>query len=79
MGMGRTFQNLRLFAELSVLDNVMLGRHSRMTNGFFASLFHLPSAMKQEAATRARAGTSSSSTTPSRCTWRALRRARRKA
>lgn len=55
MGMGRTFQNLRLFADLSVLDNVMLGRHSRMTNGFLASLFHLPSAKKQEAATRARA------------------------
>ena len=54
-GMGRTFQNLRLFAELSVLDNVMLGRHSRMTNGFFASLFSLPSATNQEAATRARA------------------------
>ena len=55
MGMGRTFQNLRLFADLSVLDNVMLGRHSRMTNGFLASLVSLPSAQKQEAATRARA------------------------
>lgn len=55
MGIGRTFQNLRLFAELSVLDNVMLGRHSRMTNGFFVSLFAMPSAKKQEAATRARA------------------------
>lgn len=55
MGMGRTFQNLRLFADLSVLDNVMLGRHTRMTNGFLASLFALPSARKQEAATRARA------------------------
>jgi branched-chain amino acid transport system permease protein len=55
MGMGRTFQNLRLFADLSVLDNVMLGRHSRMTNGFFASLFALPGAKKQEAATRERA------------------------
>jgi branched-chain amino acid transport system permease protein len=55
MGMGRTFQNLRLFADLSVLDNVMLGRHSRMTNGFFASLLAMPSAQKQEAATRARA------------------------
>lgn len=55
MGIGRTFQNLRLFADLSVLDNVMLGRHTRMTNGFFASLFALPSARKQEAATRARA------------------------
>lgn len=55
MGMGRTFQNLRLFAELSVLDNVMLGRHSRMTNGFFASMLMLPNARKQEIATRARA------------------------
>lgn len=55
LGMGRTFQNLRLFADLSVLDNVMLGRHSRMSNGFFASLSALPSALKQEAATRERA------------------------
>lgn len=55
MGMGRTFQNLRLFADLSVLDNVMLGRHSRMKNGFLASLMAMPSARKQEAATRARA------------------------
>ncbi|MFF7058123.1 ATP-binding cassette domain-containing protein [Achromobacter spanius] len=55
MGMGRTFQNLRLFADLSVLDNVMLGRHSRMSNGFLASLIALPTAKKQEAATRARA------------------------
>lgn len=55
MGMGRTFQNLRLFAELSVLDNVMLGRHSRMSNGFFASLTALPGATKQEVITRERA------------------------
>ena len=55
LGMGRTFQNLRLFAELSVLDNVMLGRHSRMTNGFFSSLLSLPLARRQEAATRERA------------------------
>lgn len=55
MGMGRTFQNLRLFSALSVLDNVMLGRHSRMKNGFFASLFALPSARKEEAITRRRA------------------------
>lgn len=55
LGMGRTFQNLRLFADLSVLDNVMLGRHSRMENGFFASLTALPSARRQELATRERA------------------------
>lgn len=55
LGMGRTFQNLRLFSDLSVLDNVMLGRHSRMKNGFLASLIAMPSARKQEQATRERA------------------------
>ena len=55
MGMGRTFQNLRLFSELTVLENIMLGRHGRMRNGFFASLFALPSARRQEAATHRRA------------------------
>jgi branched-chain amino acid transport system permease protein len=55
MGMGRTFQNLRLFAELSVLDNVMLGRHSRMSNGFVSSLLAWPTAGKQERETRERA------------------------
>lgn len=54
LGMGRTFQNLRLFGDLSVLDNVMLGRHTRMTNNFFASLLSLPSAARQEAAARER-------------------------
>jgi branched-chain amino acid transport system permease protein len=55
LGMGRTFQNLRLFADLSVLDNVMLGRHSRMSNGFLSSLVAWPTAGKQEQATRDRA------------------------
>jgi branched-chain amino acid transport system permease protein len=55
LGVGRTFQNLRLFAELSVLDNVMLGRHSRMANGFFTSLLALPGARREEQATHERA------------------------
>jgi branched-chain amino acid transport system permease protein len=50
--MGRTFQNLRLFGDLSVLDNVMLGRHTRMRNGFWSSLVALPGARKSEAAAR---------------------------
>jgi branched-chain amino acid transport system permease protein len=52
LGMGRTFQNLRLFGELSVLDNVMLGRHTRMRNGFWASLVALPGARRAEIAAR---------------------------
>jgi len=48
LGVARTFQNLRLFGELSVLDNVMLGRHARMRNGFWASLLALPSARREE-------------------------------
>lgn len=47
-GMGRTFQNLRLFRDLSVLDNVLAGHHSRMRNGFLSSLFSLPSARREE-------------------------------
>lgn len=54
-GLGRTFQNLRLFGELSVLDNVMLGRHSRMRNGFWASLLAAPSAWREERLARERA------------------------
>jgi branched-chain amino acid transport system permease protein len=55
LGMGRTFQNLRLFGDLSVLDNVMVGRHTRMSNGLFSSLFSLPMAKRQEATAKQRA------------------------
>jgi branched-chain amino acid transport system permease protein len=37
-GLGRTFQNLKLFAGMSVLDNVKLGLHAHMPTGFFGSL-----------------------------------------
>lgn len=55
LGMGRTFQNLRLFGELSVLDNVLVGHHARMRNGFWASLLALPGARQQEAQARGKA------------------------
>ena len=37
-GVARTFQNIRLFSDLSVLDNVKVGLHSRTTGGFFKAL-----------------------------------------
>ncbi|MGO4567048.1 ATP-binding cassette domain-containing protein [Rhizobium sp. 2YAF20] len=48
-GIARTFQNLRLFQDLSVRENVLLGQHSRMKNGFFSSLLGLPKARREEA------------------------------
>jgi branched-chain amino acid transport system permease protein len=48
-GVARTFQNLRLFKDLSVRENVLLGQHSRMQNGFVSSLLGLPKARQEEA------------------------------
>jgi branched-chain amino acid transport system ATP-binding protein len=54
-GIGRTFQNLALFRTMTVLDNVMVGRHSRTRSGFLANALRLPAVRREEAATRAKA------------------------
>jgi ABC-type branched-subunit amino acid transport system ATPase component len=50
MGMARTFQNIRLFFNLSVLDNVKIGRHGRMHSGLVKTLFRTPFQKQEEAA-----------------------------
>jgi branched-chain amino acid transport system ATP-binding protein len=55
LGMGRTFQNIRLFASLSALDNVKLGRHCRTKANFFGTVFCLPAARREEADSAAKA------------------------
>jgi len=54
-GIARTFQNLRLFREFSVLDNVLVGAHCRMRIGFWSSLLNTRRARRQEGEARARA------------------------
>ena len=48
MGLTRTFQNLRLFSEMTVLENVMVGMHIRSKGGFFASALKLPGVFREE-------------------------------
>jgi len=48
LGLSRTFQNIALFRGLSVLDNLMAGRHARMDYGLLASLFYLGKARRSE-------------------------------
>ncbi len=55
VGIARTFQNIRLFGEMSVLENVMVGRHVRTKAGAFGAIFRPPSARREEAEIEAHA------------------------
>jgi branched-chain amino acid transport system ATP-binding protein len=54
-GIGRTFQNVALFGSMTVLENVMLGAHSRSASGFLANALRLPGVRREEAAIAAKA------------------------
>ena len=55
MGIARTFQSIRLFPSLPVLDNVLAGRHCRMSSGMLASMFRTPAQRREEKEARERA------------------------
>jgi branched-chain amino acid transport system ATP-binding protein len=55
LGVGRTFQNTEVFRALSVLDNVLVGEHSRLHGGLLASACWLGGVRREEASARARA------------------------
>jgi branched-chain amino acid transport system ATP-binding protein len=54
-GIGRTFQNIRLFGEMTALENVLVGMHSRLKGGIVGSILHTPRIRKEEAEAHARA------------------------
>ena len=54
-GMARTFQNIRLFPNMTALENVMVGRYCRTSSGAFTSILRGPKFKREEAETRARA------------------------
>lgn len=53
-GIARTFQNIRLFNEMTALENVMVGRHVRTHQSVFGAVFHHKAAREEEAAIRKR-------------------------
>jgi len=55
IGIGRTFQNVALFDRLTVLENVMVGRHSQTLSSFAANALRLPSVVREQAAALDRA------------------------
>ena len=54
-GVARTFQNVRLFANMTVLENVMVSQHCRTKQGTFGALFYTKAFRQEEAEIRARA------------------------
>lgn len=55
LGIARTFQNVKLFPNMTVLENAMVGQHCRTKAGVFGALMRSPATRREEAAIRERA------------------------
>ncbi|HEX4344066.1 MAG TPA: ABC transporter ATP-binding protein [Solirubrobacteraceae bacterium] len=55
LGIARTFQNIRLFATMSAVENVMVGQHSRMSAGLIGSILRPPRVRREEREAREKA------------------------
>lgn len=54
LGIARTFQNIRLFANMTAIENILVGEHCRLTSNLIGQVLHTPGTMKEEADARAR-------------------------
>jgi branched-chain amino acid transport system ATP-binding protein len=54
LGIGRTFQNIELFDNASVAQNILVGRHTRIKTGVFGEIFRRPAVVREEIAARER-------------------------
>jgi len=71
-GMARTFQNIRLFGNMTALENVMVGRYCRTSSMALTSILRGPKFKREEAATRERAPTAASAAWRSPAPWPAI-------
>jgi branched-chain amino acid transport system ATP-binding protein len=55
LGLARTFQNIKLFSDMSVLENVMVGLHVRSRTGFIGSMLRMPAGRREERRLRVQA------------------------
>jgi len=55
MGIARTFQTTKLFGRMTVLENIMVGRHSRTKSGFLAGMLNLPRTWREDKQTKEKA------------------------
>jgi branched-chain amino acid transport system ATP-binding protein len=55
LGIARTYQNIRLFSNLTAIENILVGEHAHLKTGVFQAVFQLPSAVHEETAALAEA------------------------